>query len=333
VTSSIPREVVRARPHDPPTDRRLAAIHLRMGQLGLARAELEALAGSGDLDDRSLLVLAEARWRTGDLTGAGDAAQAYLATGENDVVALVIAAEATAAVGRPTEARRLAGRALERAELPLDRIFAGQRRSMIWPVDTTEAVTPEMTAEVMFPRTGHDAPTEVVATPVAVEQSPDLVAEPEGEAAPAGRDDAPAVREIAGEADEGFWDVETIRGDELPIPRAEVDTARTDIAAGDTSAAAVHLAVALRIQPDVAGEVLDLVAGLADRTPELDLIRGDALRLVGREDDARRAYADASVGIVRRQAAPDERHAEAGAGQAADEWSTPVVGVNSEEDQ
>jgi hypothetical protein len=264
-----------------------------MGQLGLARAELEALAGAGNLDDRSLLILAEARWRTGDLTGAGDAALAYIATGGEDIVALVIAAEATAAVGRPTEARRLAARALERADVPLDRIFAGQRRSLIWPVDATEAATPE----VMFPSRMHETPTEVVSTPVSPESAPESAPE----AAPG---EIAAVEDAATEVHEGFWDLETIRGEELPSPRDELDIARADLAAGEMTSSAIHLGLALRIGPDLAGDVLDLLEPLAARTPELDLIRGDALRLAGREDDARRAYADASLAIVRGKATP-----------------------------
>jgi len=313
VTSSIPRQIVRARPHDPPTDRRLAAVHLRMGQLGLARAELEALAGSGGLDGPSLLVLAEARWRTGDLTGAGEAAQAYLATGGDDIVALVIAAEATAAIGRPTEARRLAGRVLERADRPLDLIFAGQRRSLIWPVDTTEAATLEAaTPEAATPETtiapqGEEARTEVAPAPPVPEQEPE---EAQFEQAPPVETVTPASDEpIEGAPSpgrEGFWDFETIRGEEVPIPRDELDTARADLGRGDLSAAALHLGLAIRIAPDLAGEVVDVIDGLATRSPELDLIRGDALRLVGREDDARRAYADASLAIVRRQARSDE---------------------------
>jgi len=93
---------------------RLARLHLRLGSLGLARAELEALAGSGELDEPALLDLAEVRWRTGDLPGAGEAANAALSTGDESVLALVVAAEAAAAASRPAEARRLAGRALER---------------------------------------------------------------------------------------------------------------------------------------------------------------------------------------------------------------------------
>jgi hypothetical protein len=273
-----------------------------MGQLGLARAELEALAGSGGLDDRSLPVLAEARWRTGDLTGAGEAAQAYLGTGGHDIVALVIAAEATAAIGRPTEARRLAGRVLERADRPLDLIFAGQRRSLIWPVDTTEAATPE----VVFPP-AHETPAEVAPPPA----SSELQAEeaPIGQEGPVEATVPPSgepIEAAPATGREGFWDFETIRGERLPIPRDELDTGRADLAGGDLPAATLHLAIALRMEPDLAGEILEAIEPLVPSGPELDLIRGDALRLLGREDDARRAYADASLGIVRRQAGPEE---------------------------
>ena len=86
-------------PGSPPqrqVDLRLAALHLRTGSFALARAELETMAGSGTLDDDGLLDLAEVRWRTGDLPGAGEAAAAFLTSGRESVLALVIAAEATA---------------------------------------------------------------------------------------------------------------------------------------------------------------------------------------------------------------------------------------------
>jgi hypothetical protein len=143
VTSVAATGSSRARTTDRATDARLARLHLRLGQLELARAELEMLAGTADLDDDGLLALAEARWRTGDLPGAGEAAQAYLAAGHNNVLALVIAAEATAALGRPGEARRLAGQALESGDVPLDAIFAGIPKSLIWPADPSEAGQPE----------------------------------------------------------------------------------------------------------------------------------------------------------------------------------------------
>src|SRR6476661_3109975 len=52
----------------------LARLHLRLGSLALARAELETLAGQDALDEDGLVDLAEARWRTGDIAGAGEAA-------------------------------------------------------------------------------------------------------------------------------------------------------------------------------------------------------------------------------------------------------------------
>jgi hypothetical protein len=125
-----------------PAGLRLARVHLRMGSLVLARAELEAFAGRGELDDDAIVDLAEARWRTGDLAGAGEVATAAIAAGHADPVALVIAAEATAALGRPGEARRLAGRALESMGGSLDALFAGMPRSMIWPTEVEAAGLP-----------------------------------------------------------------------------------------------------------------------------------------------------------------------------------------------
>ena len=116
-------------PRDP--DLILARVHLLLGSLSLARTELETLAGRGTLDDRAIRDLAEARWRTGDVIGAGEAATAWLERNPDDVLGLVIAAEAQAALGRPGEARRLAGRAMERADGSLDPLFAGMQRSAI----------------------------------------------------------------------------------------------------------------------------------------------------------------------------------------------------------
>ncbi|HET7726520.1 MAG TPA: hypothetical protein VFK54_04265 [Candidatus Limnocylindrales bacterium] len=116
-----------------PAALRVAGIHLRNGALGLARAELEAAAGRGTLDDQALLDLAEARWRTGDLAGAGEVANAFLSSGRRAPIAFVVAAEAVAALGRPSEARRLASLALAEPGSRLDEIFAGMPRSHVWP--------------------------------------------------------------------------------------------------------------------------------------------------------------------------------------------------------
>jgi hypothetical protein len=74
-----------------PIDLALARTHLRLGSLALARAELETLAGVGELDGAGQVDLAEARWRTGDLGRAGEAAVVALATVGDESLALVIA--------------------------------------------------------------------------------------------------------------------------------------------------------------------------------------------------------------------------------------------------
>ena len=60
------------------------------------------------LDEEALLDLAEVRWRTDDLAGAGEAADAALGRGAR-TARLVIACEATAALGRPARRGGLPG--------------------------------------------------------------------------------------------------------------------------------------------------------------------------------------------------------------------------------
>jgi hypothetical protein len=289
VTSPPARPTARTRATDPATDGRLARLHLRLGQQELARAELEMLAGAGNLDDDGLLALAEARWRTGDLPGAGEAAQACLAAGRTDVLALVIAAEATAALGRPGEARRLAGQALEDADVPLDAIFAGIPRSLIWPADPSEAGRPE---GMLFP-------------------APEPAFRPGSASTPGGGSTA-AVEAATERADRptdpndpsapGLWDIQggpRIPGADLPQPASEMAAATAALADGRYGDGAVHLAIALRLASALAPAVLELVEASERRTPELELVRGDAYRLVGHELEARRAYATAATGVVR----------------------------------
>jgi hypothetical protein len=134
-TTVAPDDAAVARTEGRAAGVRLARLHLRLGSPALARAQLESYAARGSLDAGAMLDLAEARWRTGDLAGAGVAAQAAIGHRTKDPLAFVIAAEAVAEAGRPTEARRLAGRALALAAGPLDPLFAGMPRSAIWPAD------------------------------------------------------------------------------------------------------------------------------------------------------------------------------------------------------
>ena len=114
-------------------DVRVARVHLRLGQLTLARAELEDLLRRDALDGQAMAALAEARWRTGDAVGAADAAFTHIEAGGEDDVALCIAAEAAASDGRATEARALMDRLPASDAGTLDALFAGMPRRAFWP--------------------------------------------------------------------------------------------------------------------------------------------------------------------------------------------------------
>jgi hypothetical protein len=215
------------------------------------------MAGNGTLDDEGLIDLAEARWRTGDLTGAGEAANVALAAGSEAIVALVIAAEATAAAGRPAEARRLASRALELADLSVSDVFAGMPRASIWPI---EPGTPTV-AEPLFG----------------------------AEASAVAAGSAGAVTHTA-----GLWD-DSVGEIDLPDPAAALDAGRSALADGRIAVGALHLAIVLRLAPALAPAVLDALEPYDG--PELALVKGDAYRLVGHERDARVAFADAAASI------------------------------------
>ncbi|HEY6057591.1 MAG TPA: hypothetical protein VIV06_06125, partial [Candidatus Limnocylindrales bacterium] len=256
-------------------------------------------------------------WRTGDLAGAGEAANAYLASGQEGALGYVIAAEALAALGRPGEARRLAGRALERADVPLDRLFAGIPRSGVWPVDPNDPGEP---AAVLFPaapgprRVTPRRPTTAVFSGEGRQRLPGP-----GEGSRSGASAAASVgtaggRPVggmpgssaesgpgAGALGPGLWDSGGhVPESAAPDPLAEIEDARLALAAGRTDEAAIRLAIALRLAPALAPAVLDATGGAAG--PAFELLRGDAFRLVGHELEARRAYA-AAAAIVERAAA------------------------------
>lgn len=257
----------------------LAHAHLRLGALALARVELETMAGLGLLDTSGLVDLAEVRWRTGDLLRAGEAATAALRDDEDLPVALVVAAEAAAALGRPTEARRLASRVIDGAPTSVDAIFAGMPRSSVWPDDAAE---PPPTAPTLFDREPeHPGRVDV------------------GE--PAGRDPAPMERTRNAPTTSpvalGFWDSEA--GLEpatvpLPDPAMELEAGRDALVAGALEEAALRFGLALRFAPALAPAVLEATDGA--RSTGLTIVRGDAYRLAGHEIEARQAYAVAAQG-------------------------------------
>ncbi|HEU4921406.1 MAG TPA: hypothetical protein VFT20_16840 [Candidatus Limnocylindrales bacterium] len=257
----------------------LARLHLRLGSYGLARAELESLAGRNALDDEGIRDLAEARWRTGDLPGAGEAAAAYLDLRPDDLLGLVISAEVQSHLGRPAEARRIAARALARDEEAIEEIFAGMPRSPVWPVEPGAPIEPAGTLFAELPA----APPAIPGT------TSDRPADGGTERFVAGSPPAP-----------GLWEhhLETA-APVLPNPGELLARARTALAAERPGQAAASLALALRAEPSLAPAVLDLIAGRTE--PVLALVRGDAHRIVGHETEALLDYvaAVAAIGLER----------------------------------
>lgn len=356
--SSDEADVATAPPPEPAPDRptrssalALARLHLRTGALALARTELETMAGRDLLDDAGILDLAEVRWRTGDVTGAGEAVAALMdgSDGEDDdrpALAVIIAAEAAAARGRPTESRRLAERLRSTDRASIDDLFAGLPRSSAWPADPL-ALAP--TSATLFPTGagaaagtnggGRSGAAERVDESNATAFAPaiDLVRAPgfwdEPAAVEVDRDDAPeidpelaavaeaiAITEATAEheaaiaaveverdgalddradadADDGAADDDDTAADDEPYgpdPGDLLADGRDALAAGDVATAAVHFGLLLRLAPALAPAVLDALATTGEPisdAPGLAFVRGDAYRLVGRERDARRAYA------------------------------------------
>ena len=301
------------------TDLVLARLHLRMGSLALARAELETLVGRDGLDEDGLVDLAEARWRTGDITGAGEAAAAALTDEDGPLLALVVAAEAAGARGRPTESRRLAARAMSAAAGSIDAIFAGMPRGAAWPPDAS-APPPAPTTMFDAPRGGSVAPAPIAPPDPPYPPDP-YEASTSSDAADAGTiglwdDDTGAEPEQTPDEDIAAAAEVTDR----PDPATELDRGRAALDLDDPAEAALRLGLVLRLAPALAPVVLDLVSDRPE--PALVLVRGDASRLVGRELDAQRAFRE-----VARSTAPSVANAtEADPRPSPDDPTDPPAG-------
>ena len=264
-----------------PIELQLARIHLRLGSLALARAELEMLVRQGLLDRGGQVDLAEVRWRTGDLTAAGEAAAQALDGGDDEPMALAIAAESAAALGRPNEARRLANRALACLDGPIDGLFAGMPRSAVWPPDSSE---PAPTAGTLFHHETGQTPNRRagdVDTDLAAARAPAI---DDGTERPGG---SPLTL--------GFWDADRGSGGtggSLPEPGSELEAGRLARRNGANDEAVLRFALALRLAPALAPTILEATDGMAG--PAISVVRGDAYRLVGLEAEAQRAFATAA---------------------------------------
>ncbi len=265
---------------------RLARLHLGTGLLRLARVELEELAGEGRLDADGVLDLAEARWRTGDLRGAAEAASAWLeagaapAPGETGrrpgALAHAMVAEGLAVRGRNDDA-------VAHVAATLDALGSGPAETG-GPPDAARSVSGALDALFagIVPR---------------AEAWPAF--EPRALSVPA--DAAAADQASAEAASPGGWSSGAVArapsrnaGSATPDPIAAADDR---LAAGDDAAAAVLLILALRATPLRALDVLGRAdAALSERSSAgLLLARAEALRVLGRHDAAGIAYAVADA--------------------------------------
>ena len=300
-------------------DIRIARVHLRMGQLTLARAELEDLLGRDALDTSGLASLAEARWRTGAADAAADLALAHLEAGGTDDIATCIAAEALAANGRTDDARELMLRLPASDAATLDLLFAGMPRRASWPagpVDRndleelrretdTKVFGRSMLSRAEAPEPGTTAPTTAGAGPAARTAS-DLEDAPARavpgpreviEATTAGALAAASRLAAGGRAAAGMTGMTGISGRERrPAgrrakaqmdPMAELARAREELDAKPEQAL-LRLGLVLRHDPTLAPAVLDALH--LRREPAAALLRGDAQRLLGRHLEAEAAF-------------------------------------------
>lgn len=302
------------------TDLRMARLHMRMGQLMLARAELEDLYRRDALDVVGMAVLAEARWRTGEGPEAARAAMAHIDAGGTDDVALCIAAEALAAEGRPADARSLMDRLPASDAATLDALFAGMPRRAFWPagpVDRSDIdeLRRETDARAAAGRKGgrgatpatdasDDAPTELYKQSPAAGGAPRQAGSPLGQP-PTDRRSVPGPREVLEATAADAWAHGSgatqhaaggigarARGGERRVkgqmdPAAELAAARDELSA-KPERAILRLSLVLRHDPTYAPAVLDILH--LRREPSAALVRGDAQRLLGRHMEAEAAY-------------------------------------------
>ena len=265
-------------------DGRLARVHLRGGLLTLARASLEQMAGVGALDREALVDLAEARWRSGDLEGAAEAATAHLEAAGDEPLAHLIVAEEADRQGSLVDARRHAAVVRARVGTGLDRLFAGEVRSTAWSMEAADWMDEGATGPG---RWGLLAGGREVADP---EPRSWRMLPPPSAGSPVAR---PRVARAAAPAGPSTLD-------QLELGRtagAELEAAELELARGAVTDAVDRLALVLRFDPELAPVILSMAdrALMAPGDREqglvaLQLLRGDADRVLGLELEAVDAY-------------------------------------------
>ena len=299
-------------PESAADDVRIATIHLRLGQLTLARAELEDLLGRDALGPHGMAALAEVRWRTGDSEGASAAAESHLEAGGTDPIAICIAAEAAAAAGRSGDARILMDRLPIADAASLDALFAGMPRRAFWPagpvdrnaLDDIRREADDRGAENRSGQAGRaqlaDAADQAYrpAEPAAADRG-----SADGDSPGLPTRVVPGPREVL-EASGAWADVaaqmalgDAGRSQRVPRserrqkaqldPRAELDRAREELDSRPDRAY-LRMALALRADPTLAPAILATIQ--LRRDPEAEMLRGDAQRLLGRHLEAEAAY-------------------------------------------
>jgi hypothetical protein len=278
---------------------RLARLHLRGGLVALARAELETMAGQGTLDGPALADLAEARWRSGDLLGAGEAAQAHIARGGEELMALVVAAEALTAQARTVEARRIAARVVERTAGDLEPLFAGQPRALVWPRDGVSGPTAEGGAWAGVAAQTGPAPELTAIAPGGAEGAPTAGDESAGGSTTTAPELPPP--EAAGSptldrAEGGREPVSSGERAQRAVAR-ELEAIEWSVEHGHFESLPGRLAIVLQTDPSRAERVLELtetavelIGGGGELATELLLVSGDAYQVLGRKEDAAAAY-------------------------------------------
>jgi hypothetical protein len=258
----------------------------------LARAALEQMAGAGTLDPGAMADLAEVRWRGGDLIGAADAARAHQASGGTEPMAALIIAEDLARSGADEEASAAARTVTDRVAGAVDVLFAMEPRREIWPV-----------ADPGWMPGDADAPGHwglLVGGSVVADPAPDTwelvpITEPQIDDSGADGDVAPQGRGVPGSpAGAGSTTAVVMTG---RLAGEELDLADRALAAGDLVAASHRLAVLLRLDPALAPIILSAAdratAAASSGSGELTvihLVRGDAYRTMGRDNEAAAAY-------------------------------------------